>query len=199
MTMTVDTNLLKELRSLSGAGILDCKKALRENNNDVKQAADWLRQKGIAKAAKKSARETSQGLVGSYIHSGRIGVLVEVNCETDFVAATDEFKQLVEDLAMHIAAMNPTFVSREEVSQDILDGELIAYKAAAIEEGKPENVADKIAQGKVDKYFQEQCLMEQSFFKDTDITIQDYITNLIATIGENIRVKRFARFDLSEK
>jgi elongation factor Ts len=191
--------MVKELRSKTGAGIMDCKEALKENEGDLEQAAGWLRQKGISKAEKKSARETNEGKVGSYIHmGGRVGVLVEINCETDFVAKTDEFDGLVNDVAMQIAAMNPTYVSRDEVPQEVIDSELAGYKAAAMEDGKPENIAEKIAQGKVDKYFQSQCLMEQPYIKDDKKTINELLQETIARTGENMRIKRFSRFDLGE-
>lgn len=195
----ISATMVKELREKTGAGIMDCKEALRETEGDVEQAAGWLRQKGISKADKKSARETNEGQVGSYIHmGGRVGVLVEINCETDFVAKTEEFGGLVNDVAMQIAAMNPRYVSREEVPQSVIDAELAGYRAAAIEEGKPENIADKIAQGKVDKYFQSQCLLEQPYIKDDSKTIESLLKETIAKTGENMRIKRFARFDLSE-
>ncbi len=195
----ISATMVKELRAKTGAGIMDCREALSVNNGNVEEAAGWLRQKGISKADKKAARETNEGRIGSYIHlGGRVGVLVEVNCETDFVAKTDEFGQLVNDLAMQIAAMSPQYLSRVQVAQEVIDKELEGYKAAAIEEGKPENIADKIAQGKVDKYFQAQCLMEQAFIKDDSKTVEDLIKETIARTGENIRVKRFSRFDLAE-
>lgn len=195
----ISATMVKELRAKTGAGIMDCKEALRENEGDVGQAADWLRQKGISKAEKKASRETNEGRVGSYIHmGGRVGVLVEINCETDFVAKTDEFNGLVTDVAMQIAAMSPTFVSREDVPQEVIDAEIAGYRAAAIEEGKPENIADKIAQGKVDKYFKSQCLLEQDFIKDDKKTIESILKETIAKVGENMRIKRFARFDLAE-
>ena len=159
---------------------MDCKEALKENAGDLEQAAGWLRQKGISKADKKAARETKEGRIGSYIHmGGRVGVLVEVNCETDFVAKTDEFDELVTSIAMQIAAMNPLYVSRDQVSQETIDSEIAGYKAAAIEDGKPENIADKIAQGKVDKYFQSQCLMEQPYIKDDKMTIEVILSSLM--------------------
>jgi len=191
--------MVKELRAKTGAGIMDCREALQENSGDVEQAAGWLRQKGISKADKKASRETSEGQIGSYIHmGGRVGVLVEVNCETDFVAKTDEFQGLVSDIAMQIAAMSPRYVSRDAVPQEVIDAEIAGYRAAAIEDGKPENIADRIAQGKVDKYFQSQCLMEQPFIKDDSRTIETLLKETIAKTGENMRIKRFARFDLAE-
>lgn len=195
----ISATAVKELRAKTGAGIMDCREALTVNNGNIEEAAGWLRQKGISKADKKASRETNEGQVGSYIHAGgRVGVLVEVNCETDFVAKTDEFNSLVAGIAMQIAAMSPRFISREEVPQDVIDKEIAGYKAAALEEGKPENIAEKIATGKVDKYFQAQCLLEQSYIKDDSKTIDSLIKETIARTGENIRVKRFARFDLAE-
>lgn len=195
----ISATAVKELRAKTGAGIMDCREALAANNGNIDEAAGWLRQKGISKADKKASRETSEGQVGSYIHAGgRVGVLVEVNCETDFVAKTDEFGSLVASIAMQIAAMSPRFITREEVPQEVIDKEIAGYKAAAIEEGKPENIAEKIATGKVDKYFQAQCLMEQPFIKDDSKTIENLIKETIAKTGENIRIKRFARFDLAE-
>ena len=195
----ISATTVKELRAKTGAGIMDCKEALAVNNGNIEEAAGWLRQKGISKADKKASRETSEGQVGSYIHlGGRVGVLVEVNCETDFVAKTDEFVSLVNGIAMQIAAMSPKFITREEVPQEAIDKEIAGYKAAAIEEGKPENIAEKIATGKVDKYFQSQCLMEQPYIKDDSKTVESLIKETIARTGENIRIKRFSRFDLAE-
>lgn len=195
----VSATTVKELRAKTGAGILDCREALAANNGNIDEAAGWLRQKGISKAEKKAGRETSEGRVGSYIHmGGRVGVLLEVNCETDFVAKTDEFVGLVSGIAMQIAAMAPKFITREEVPQETIDKELAGYKAAALEEGKPENIAEKIATGKVDKYFQAQCLMEQTYIKDDSKTIKGLVEEAITRTGENIRIKRFARFDLAE-
>lgn len=195
----ISATAVKELRAKTGAGIMDCREALQANNGNIDEAAGWLRQKGIAKAEKKASRDTSEGLVGSYIHAGgRVGVLVEVNCETDFVANTDEFKSLVSGVAMQIAAMSPRYITREEVPQDVIDKEIAGYKAAAIEEGKKEQIAEKIAVGKVDKYFKAQCLMEQPYIKDDSKSIEELIKETIAKTGENIRIKRFARYDLAE-
>ena len=195
----ISATIVKELRAKTGAGIMDCKEALAVNNGNIEEAAGWLRQKGISKAEKKASRDTNEGQVGSYIHlGGRVGVLVEVNCETDFVAKTDEFNSLVSGIAMQIAAMSPKYITREEVPQEAIDKEIAGYKAAAIKEGKPENIAEKIATGTVDKYFQAQCLMEQPYIKDDSKTIESLIKETIAKTGENIRIKRFARFDLAE-
>ena len=195
----VSATTVKELRAKTGAGIMDCREALAANNGNIEEAAGWLRQKGISKADKKASRETNEGRVGSYIHAGgRVGVLVEVNCETDFVAKTDEFQALVSGIAMQIAAMSPKYITREEVPQEVIDKEIAGYKAAAIEEGKKEQIAEKIATGKVDKYFKAQCLMEQPYIKDDTKTIEELLKETITKTGENMRIKRFARFDLAE-
>jgi elongation factor Ts len=197
--MTVTAQMVKELRERTGAGMMDCKKALTETSGDVEQAIEVLRKKGLAAAAKKAGRSTSEGLVASYIHAGgRIGVLVEVNCETDFVARTDEFQELVSDVAMHIAAVEPRFVRREEVTADVLDRERRLFREQAIEEGKPEAVVDRIVEGKIGKFFAETVLLEQPFVKDSDKTVGDLIKEKIAKIGENIQVSRFARYRLGE-
>ena len=178
---------------------MDCKKALAESGGDVEKAVDYLRKKGLSAAAKKSGRIAAEGAVGSYIHgAGKLGVLVEVNCETDFVARTDEFQELIRDIAMHIAAAEPRFVRREEVTQDVLDREREIFRDQAIASGKPANVVEKILEGKMEKYFSEFVLMEQPFVKDSDKTIGQMITEKIAKIGENIQVRRFVRFKLGE-
>ncbi len=195
----VTAQAVKELREKTGAGMLDCKKALVETSGDFEKAVDWLRQKGLAAAQKKSARAASEGTVASYIHAGgKIGVLIEVNCETDFVAKTDDFRALVNDLAMHIAAAAPISVRREDVPQDVVAREREIYKQQAIEAGKPPNIAEKMVDGRVDKFFKEQCLLEQQFVKNPDITIQQLLTEKVAKIGENIVVRRFVRFQLGE-
>lgn len=193
----VSAQLVKELREKTGAGIKDCQEALAQNSLQVDKAADWLRQKGISRAEKKADRITADGAIGSYIHlGGKVGVLIEVNCETDFVAKTDDFKTLVNELALQVAAMKPDYVSREEVPQETLAAELEGYKQAAMTEGKPANIAEKIAQGKVDKFFQNICLMEMAYIRDDSKKIEDVIKEVIAKVGENIRVKRFVRFSL---
>jgi elongation factor Ts len=190
---------IKTLRERSGAGILDCKKALTESENDLEAAMDWLRAKGIASAAKKSGRIASEGLVGSYIHAnGKIGVLLEVNCETDFVALNDGFQGLVRDIAMHIAAAAPDYVSRDEVPGDIADKERSVQLARTIEEGKPEHIAEKIVEGRMNKWFQDVCLLEQKYVKDDEKTVEQIIQDSIATIGENIKIRRFSRYVLGE-
>lgn len=195
----ISAKMVKELRDRTGAGMMDCKKALKEVNGDVDKAIDFLREKGLAAAAKKSGRITAEGLVSSYIHGeGRIGVLVEVNCETDFVAKTDEFKELVKDIAMQIAAAKPEYVTREEVPAEVVEHEKEVLKAQALNEGKPEHIVEKMIQGRIDKYFKEICLLEQPFIKDPDVTVQQLVTEKIAKIGENISVRRFVRFELGE-
>ncbi len=190
---------IKALRERTGAGMLDCKKALEESGGDVDKAIDWLRSKGIARAAKKAGRAATEGLVSSYIHAGgKIGVLLEVNCETDFVAMNEEFQQLCRDIAMHIAAAAPEFVSREEVSEDAIAREREIQKARVLEEGKPEKVADKIVEGRMGKYYEDVVLLEQKFVKDDSKTVQEIVTEAVARIGENIRVRRFARYVLGE-
>ncbi len=195
----VTAAMVKELRERTGVGMMDCKKALVECNGDMEKAIDELRTKGLAKAAKKAGRVASEGLVISYIHGGgRIGVLVEVNCETDFVAKNEDFKQLAYDIAMQIAASNPEFISREEVPEEVIKREKDILKAQALEEGKPEKVIEKMVEGRIDKYYKERCLMEQAFIKDTDKNVQQLIHEHIARIGENITVRRFARYELGE-
>lgn len=190
---------IKALRERTGAGMLDCKKALDESGGDVEQAIDWLRSKGIARAAKKAGRAATEGLVMSYIHAGgKVGVLLEINCETDFVAMTDDFKQLCHDIAMHIAAEAPEFVSRDEVSDDAIAREREIQRQRVIEEGKPEKVADRIVEGRMGKYFEDVVLLEQRFVKDDSKTVKDLVTEAVAKIGENIQVRRFARYVLGE-
>lgn len=191
--------MVKELRERTGAGMMDCKNALTETDGDIEKAIDELRTRGLAKAAKKAGRIATEGVVMSYIHGGgRIGVLVEINCETDFVGKTDQFKELAHNIAMQIAASNPGFVVREEVPQSVLDHEKEVLRAQALEEGKPEKIIDKMVEGRIDKYFKEQCLMEQPYIKDPDKSVQELIHETIAKIGENISVRRFARFEVGE-
>ena len=197
--MAGSSQFVKELREKTGAGILDCQKALAENDNDIEKAIDYLRQKGLAAAAKKSGRETNQGLVHAYIHmGGKIGVMIEVNCETDFVARNDEFKAFVNDLALQIAASKPLYVKRDDIPKDLLDKERVIYEGQAKEMGKPEAAWPKIVEGKLDKFCQESCLMEQSFIKDPTVTIKDLLAQKIAKIGENMNVRRFTRYQLGE-
>jgi elongation factor Ts len=190
----ISADVVKDLREKTGAGLMDCKRALAETNGDMEKAIDILRQKGLASAAKKSGRSASQGLIGSYIHMDKIGVMIEVNCETDFVARTDDFRELVKDIAMHIAAANPSYVSREDVSADVIEREKEIYKAQVT--GKPAQVVDKIVEGKLDKYFSDMCLMDQVFVKDPEgkKKIRDIDTEKVSKVGENIVVRRFAAF-----
>lgn len=191
--------LVKELRERTGAGMMDCKKALSATDGDLEKAIDFLREKGLAAAAKKAGRVAAEGLVEAYIHGGgRIGVLVEVNCETDFVAKTDAFKELVKDIAMHIAATNPSYLKREEVPTAELEHEQVVLAEQARNEGKPEKIIEKMVAGRIEKYYKEVCLMEQPFVKDPDKTISDLITESIAKIGENISIRRFTRYQLGE-
>lgn len=196
--MTVTADMVKDLREKTGAGLMDCKRALADSKGDIEKAFDLLRQKGLATAAKKSSRTASEGLVGSYIHMDKLGVLVEVNCETDFVARTDDFRELVKDIAMHIAASNPVYISREDVPQDVILREKEIYMAQVA--NKPPQVVEKIVEGKLDKFFSDTCLLEQVFIKDPEqkMKIKDLITEKIAKLGENILVRRFARFQVGE-
>lgn len=197
MMANVTTDMIKNLRAMTGAGMMDCKNALTETEGNVDEAVEFLRKKGLASAAKKADRSTSEGLISSYIHAGgKIGVLVEVNCETDFVARNEQFQELVRDVALHIAAANPQFVSREDVPTETKEKERSVFMEQTKELNKPENVMEKIVDGKMDKFLSEICLLEQAFVKDPDKTIQDLLTQAIATIGENITIKRFARFEM---
>ena len=195
----ITANLIKDLRERTGAGMADCKKALVESEADIEKAIDYLRKKGLAKAAKKAGREATEGAVVSYIHGGgRIGVLVEINCETDFVARNDDFVNFTKDVAMQIAAMNPTFIRKDEVTDDVVAREREVLLAKAKESGKPEQVVAKMVDGQVSKWLKEICLLDQSFVKNPDKTIDQLQQELIAKIGENIRVRRFVRFELGE-
>lgn len=195
----ITAEMVKQLRERTGAGMMDCKKVLTETNGDIEKAIDVLREKGLAAAAKKSSRIAAEGLVESYIHGGgRIGVLVEINCETDFVAKTDNFKSLAKDIAMQIAAANPVYVRREEVPEADLEREREVLRAQALNEGKPANIVEKMIVGRLEKYYKEVCLMEQPFIKDTDKTIGQIITENVARIGENISIRRFTRYQLGE-
>lgn len=195
----VTAGAVKELREKTGAGMMDCKKALSECDGDLTKATEWLRQKGLSKAGAKTGRVTAEGAVGSYIHmGGKLGVLVEVNCETDFVARTEDFQELVKDVAMQIAALNPKYVRREEVPEDVVAKERELYLNQVKESGKPQAAWDKIVSGKMDKYFAEICLLDQPFAKDQTKTVKQMIDEKIAKTGENIQVRRFARFLLGE-
>jgi len=194
---TITAQMVKELRERTAAGMMACKKALQETDGDLEKAIDVLRKKGLSQAAKRAGRETAEGVVSSYLHAGgKIGVLIELNCETDFVARTDEFQELCRDIAMHVAAVDPQFVSREEVTGEDLDRERDIYRDQAIADGKPENIVDRIVEGRIGKYYSECVLLEQPFVKDPDRTVGDLVTASIAKIGENIQVRRFARFQL---
>ncbi|WIF94668.1 translation elongation factor Ts [Caminicella sporogenes] len=196
--MAITAAMVKELREKTGAGMLDCKKALTEANGDMEKAVEILREKGLAKAAKKAGRIAAEGIVEAYIHGGRIGVIVEINTETDFVAKNDEFKVFAKDIAMQIAATNPQYVSREQVPQDVIEKEKEILRNQALNEGKPEKIVDKMVQGRIEKYFKEVCLLEQPFIKNPDITVQDLLHEKIAKIGENISIRRFVRFEVGE-
>jgi len=198
--MEIDAALVKKLREMCGAGVMDCKMALQEAQGDMEEALKILRKKGMATAEKKAARATNEGVVDAYIHPGsKIGVLVEVDCETDFVARNDEFKAFVHDLAMHIAAASPRWVRREDVPEDVKNSELEVYMAQARQSGKPEAVVQKIAEGKLNKWFQSVVLLEQEFVKDPEKTIEDLRREMVAKVGENIEIRRFARFRVGEE
>jgi len=195
--MEITAKMVADLRQQTNAGMMDCKKALAECNGSMEEAADYLRKKGIAKAAKKEGRATANGLVESYIHpGGQVGVLLEVNCETDFVARTDEFKHFVHDVAMHIAAAAPVALDRTTVDAALVEKEAEIYKAQMQEEGKPDNIIDKIVKGKIDKFYGEVCLLEQKFVKDPDLTIEDLLKSKIGSLGENMAIRRFVRYQI---
>lgn len=195
--MEISAKMVKELREATGCGMMDCKKALSECEGDMDKAGEYLRKKGIASAAKKEGRATSQGIVGSYIHmGGKVGVLVEVACETDFVARTEAFQEFVHNVAMHIAAARPLAVTRDEVDGTLVEKEKEIYAAQMREQGKPEAMIEKIVVGKVDKYYSDVALMEQKYVKDPDMTIEDYLKSVIGALGENMAIKRFARFEI---
>ncbi len=197
--MQITAAMVKELREKTGAGMMDCKKALTEAEGNMERAIEILREKGLAQAAKKAGRIAAEGLVESYIHAGgRIGVLVEVNCETDFVAKTEEFRSFVKDIAMQIAAAKPLYVRREEVPEEEVEKERNILRAQALNEGKPEHIVDKMVTGRLEKYYKEVCLLEQPFIKDPDKSIDQLVKETIAKIGENISIRRFARFELGE-
>ena len=195
--MDITAKMVKELREATNAGMMDCKKALTECGGDMEKAAEYLRKKGIAAAAKKEGRQTSQGIVDAYIHpGGRVGVLVEVACETDFVARTDDFRELVHNIAMHVAAAGPVAIARDEVDAELVEKEREIYREQMREQGKPENIIDKIVEGKIDKYYSEVCLLEQKYVKDPDMTVEDYLKSVIGKLGENMVIKRFARYEI---
>ncbi|RPI03341.1 MAG: translation elongation factor Ts [Calditrichaeota bacterium] len=197
--MSITAADVQKLREITGAGMMDCKKALTESGGDFNKAIDYLRTKGLQQVDKKAGRTTEQGIIQAYIHPGsRLGVLVEINCETDFVARTDAFLNFAKDVAMQIAAAKPITVKREDVSQATIEHELDIYRAQAREQGKPENVIERMITGKLEKFYQENCLLEQAFVKDSDKTIRDYLTETISKLGENIIIKRFVRYQLGE-
>lgn len=195
----ITPQLVKELREKTGCGMMDCKRALEKSEGDIQKAIDILREQGMATAAKKAGRMTREGIIYSYIHPGeKLGVLVEINCETDFVARTEDFRNLAKDLAMQVAATNPLVLSRAELKEEAIQKEKDIYRAQAKSEGKPEKIIDKIVEGKLEKYFQEVCLLEQAFIKDEDRSVHDRLNETIAKLGENITIKRFVRFRLGE-
>lgn len=198
--MAITAQMVKELRQKTGAGMMDCKKALEEKSGDFEAAAQYLREKGVADAAKRATRTTTEGVIGSYVHTGsKIGVLVEVNCETDFVARTDVFKELVKNLAMQICSESPVCVSRADVPPVLLEKERQIAQTQAHQTGKPEKVIEKIVQGKLENFYARVCLLEQEFIRDRNMTVQDYVNSVIAKLGENIQVRRFVRFQLGEE
>ena len=195
----IDATMVKQLRQKTGTGVMDCKQALQECDGDMDRANEFLRKKGLATAQKRAGRATSQGTVSSYIHlGGKIGVLVEVNCETDFVAKTDDFTEFAKNIAMHIAATNPLGIVAEDVQPDVIEKEKEIYRAQALEMGKPEKIVDKIVEGKLNKFYKESCLMDQAYVRDPDMTIADYLNVVIAKTGEKINIRRFARFQIGE-
>jgi elongation factor Ts len=197
--VAITAQMVKELRDKTNAGMMDCKKALTENDGDMEKATDWLRQKGLSVAAKRAGRDASEGQVASYIHAGgKLGVMVEVNCETDFTGKTEEFAAFARDVAMHIAATNPLCISSEDMPADVLERERNIYVEQAKEQGKPEKIMDKIVEGKLKKFYSEACLLNQPFVKDTDKTIEDLLNELRGKTGENVMIRRFARFQLGE-
>ena len=195
----ISAAMVKQLREKTGAGMMDCKNALSEVKGDIEKAIDFLRKKGLATAQKRAGRALSEGIIQSYIHmNGKLGVLVEVNCETDFVAKNEDFQEFAKNIAMHIAASNPLGITPEDVSEEIIEKEKEIYRAQALDMGKPENVTDKIVEGKLNKFYQESCLLNQPYVRDTDISIADLLNGLIARIGENISIKRFVRYQIGE-
>lgn len=198
--MTVDMALVKKLRAETGIGILECKKAITESQNDYEKAAEILRKKGFEKAKSKSSRSTKQGIIGSYIHTNhKIGVLVDVGCETDFVARNDDFQELVKNISMQIAALNPKYISKDEIPAEILEKEKEIYRAQLKNTGKPDNIIEKIIEGKLTKFYGDVCLLNQNFFKDEKKTIEDLVTESIHKTGENIVIKRFVRYQVGEE
>lgn len=197
--MEITTAMVKELRQATGAGVLDCRQALEAHEGDLKRAAAYLKEKGLAAVAKKSEREASEGMIEAYVHPGnRVAVMLELNCETDFVARTDNFRNLAHDLALHIAFAAPRYLTRENVAEEVIEKEKSSYRAQALEEGKPEHIVDRIIEGRLEKFYQDICIMEQTFVKDEDKTIQDLINDAIAKLGENIVLRRFVRYEVGK-
>ena len=195
----ISAGMVKELREKTGAGMMDCKNALSEVNGDMEKAVEFLRKKGLATAQKRAGRALNEGIIQSYIHmTGKLGVLVEVNCETDFVAKNEDFQEFAKNIAMHIAASNPLGITPEDVPEDLIEKEKEIYRAQALEMGKPENVIDKIVEGKLKKFYEESCLLNQPYVRDTNISVADLLAELIAKIGENISIKRFVRYQIGE-
>jgi elongation factor Ts len=198
--MDIDVLLVRDLRQKTGAGVMDCKRALKETQGNIDKAIEFLRQKGLAKATKRVGRKAEEGLIGSYIHpGGRIGVLVELNCETDFVARTQDFKDLIKDISMHVAAADPQYLRRENIPEEIVQKEKEILRMQALEMGKPEKVVDRIVEGKIERFFSEVCLLEQAYVKDLDLTVGDLLNSLMAKIGERISIRRFTRYQLGEE
>jgi len=197
--LEITTAMVKELRQATGAGVLDCRQALEAHEGDLERAAAYLKEKGLAAVAEKSEREASEGMIEAYVHPGnRVAVMLELNCETDFVARTDDFKNLAHDLALHIAFAAPRYLTRENVAEEVIEKEKSSYRAQALEEGKPEHIVDRIIEGRLEKFYQDTCIIEQPFIKDEDKTIQDLINDAIAKLGENIVLRRFVRYEVGE-
>jgi elongation factor Ts len=197
--LEITTAMVKELRQATGAGVLDCRQALEAHEGDLERAAAYLKEKGLAAVAEKSEREASEGMIEAYAHPGnRVAVMLELNCETDFVARTDDFKNLAHDLALHIAFAAPRYLTRENVAEEVIEKEKSSYRAQALEEGKPEHIVDRIIEGRLEKFYQDTCIIEQPFVKDEDKTIQDLINDAIAKLGENIVLRRFVRYEVGE-
>ena len=196
----ISAEMVKELREATGAGVLDCKKALQETDGDMEEAREVLRTRGLAEARKKSGRSTDEGIIDAYIHlKGKIGVLLEINSETDFVARTDDFSELAHNICMQVAAADPSYISRDDVPEDVVEQEKNILRQQAEEEGKPEHIVEQIVEGRLEKFFSQVCLMEQTYIKDTDITVKELVNDAIATLGENIEINRFARFAVGEQ
>ncbi|MDL1982003.1 MAG: translation elongation factor Ts [Deltaproteobacteria bacterium] len=196
---TISATMVKQLREKTGVGIMDCKEALSQSNGDIDNAVDFLRKKGLATAQKRAGRSMSEGLIQPYIHmGGKLGVLVEINCETDFVAKNDDFKEFAKNIAMHIAATNPVGIASDDVPEEVINKEKEIYRAQAIELGKPENVIDKIVEGKLNKFYKDNCLLNQAYVRNPDVNISDLLNDLIAKMGENITIKRFVRFQIGD-